>query len=152
METTLAKIEEYGIALAPAFGGVMVNGRLVTAKKFLAAKFGITLAKGSTVKTLKAAVGDDEAFKLARKEYDNGARDYYRASNLAGAALVADPNLRKALKVGVNKDGQPTGRYTISLAPVTRGASGGPTARETQLEKELNALRAEMAVFAAKSA
>lgn len=150
IESTLTKIEEHGITILPAFGGVMEKGRLITAKKYLAAKFGIAIAKGTTVKTIKAAVNDDAGFKLARKEYDQNCKEFYRASNLANGVLAADPTLRKSVRVAVNKDGQPTGRFVTTYAPIT-GAIGGPSLRETQLEKENAALRAEYAALAAKA-
>lgn len=153
METTLSKIEEQGITIAPAFNGVFVKGKTIPARAWLAGKFGVTLAKGSTFKTVKEAIlakgNTPAALKAAQKEYSANMADYYRASGLSGAMIVADPTFRKALKMRMNKDGQPTGSFTIDCRPVVGPVATGPSARELALEKQLAELTLRLAALPA---
>lgn len=152
METTLAKLNEAGLTTGAAFNGVVQKGKPVTARAFLAAKFGVTLAKGSTFKTVKEAIiakgNTSAALKAAHKEYDANMNDYYRASGVGAAVLAQDASFRKAIKMTLNKDGQPTGSYTIACRPI-KGAISGPSARELALEQELQEMRAKFAALPA---
>ena len=89
-------------------GAVNDKGQLTGVRKFMAAKLGVAIPKGTTAKEAKvlflAATNKDELKKLS-KEYDSQRNTYYRQVNQINGALAADPSFRKTLKIWKNKAG-----------------------------------------------
>lgn len=102
---------------------LMVNGRAVTLVKpngiryFVAEKCGLEVEEKETYKSLKERALESGATKddlaVWGKEYDGIRSDYFTQSALVNGQMAADPSLRKATKINVNKKGDVIGATTI---------------------------------------
>jgi len=124
------------ITLAGDFGGVTkADYRVNNAKVFLAAHFGVALAKGMKMPDVKAAViasgKTEEQFKLARKSYDATKQQYHVECRKVTALLAADPNYRQSIRK--TKTGAVTTFRKVSAATAKVSAA----ARIAQLEAML---------------
>jgi hypothetical protein len=104
---------------------LVVQGKAISvntlpgARQFVAGKFGITLPKVEKgqkglsmkeIRTLAEGKGvTKDQIKAANKEYDALRVAFYRDSAVVAGMLVADPTLRKAVKVSTNKKGEAIG-------------------------------------------
>lgn len=102
---------------------LVVSGKAVSLVKpngiryFVAEKCGLEVQEKETFKSLKEraiASGATKAdLQVWGKEYDSIRSDYYVQSNLINGQLAADPTLRKAVKINLNKKGEAIGATTI---------------------------------------
>lgn len=138
-----------------AFGSATdESGKLIGARQFIAAKFGITLpkvvkgAKGPTMKEVKtrilAIAGNDEAaIKAASKEYDAARSAFYSQSALFNGQMAADPTLRKSVRLSISKKtGECIGATTTYRKEKSQGALSAAATRIAQLEAQLARLTA----------
>jgi hypothetical protein len=150
MENTLATSNGGGLVLpnVSAFKGAVTDkGQLTGARKFIAARLGITIPKGAKsadVKTLFLAKADKDALKVLSKEYDTHRSVYYRQVNSINGALAADPSFRKTMKFWENK----AGSLCVNVAyRKERSLSASAAQRADNAEAEVKQLRAEMAAM-----
>lgn len=101
----------------------MVQGKAVTLVKpsgirhYVAGKFNLEVADKETYKSIKEraikAGATKDQLTVLGKEYDSLRTSYYTQSALVNGQLAADPTLRKAVKVNINKKGDVIGATTI---------------------------------------
>lgn len=102
---------------------LVVQGKAVTLVKpsgirhFVAGKFGLEVAEKETFKSVKeralAAGATKVQLQALSKEYDGMRTSYYTQSALINGQMAADPTLRKATKININKKGDVIGATTI---------------------------------------
>ncbi len=126
------------IALGNFNGVCKPDFRVNNAKEFLAAKYGIRVAKGVKMPDVKAMVlasgVTDEAFKLARKSYDADKQRYHVECRKVTALLAADPNYRQSIRK------MKTGAVVTFRKVGVAAAKVSAAARIAQLEAKLAAL------------
>ncbi len=133
-------------------GAVNDKGQLSGVRKFMAAKLGVAIPKGTTGKDAKAmllaAAGDDKAkIKELSKEYDSQRNTYYRQVNQINGALAADPSFRKTLKIWKNKAGDTCAN--VAYRP-ERKLSMSAQLRADNAEARVKVLEAQIAALSLK--
>lgn len=143
------------VALADFGGAADASGKLVGARQFIAARFGITLpkvakgAKGPTMKEVKAkivALGKTEAeIKAVSKEYDAERSAFYSQSALFNGQMAADPTLRKSVRLSISKKtGECIGATTTYRKEKSAGALNAAATKIAQLEAQIARLTAAL--------
>lgn len=144
------------VALATFGSAIDESGKLIGARQFIAAKFGVKLAKpakgtkGPSMKEVKEMLvtsgkATAETIKAASKEYDGARNSFYGASALLNGQLAADPTLRKSVRLSVSKTtGECIGATTTYRKEKSAGALSAAATRIAQLEAALAAANAKL--------